>query len=179
MWTLAWTEANFYSVFICLNLSIARSLRRNGRWLFSTRLLACRPIVCLSANCLFVGNAEVPHGGSVGLEPIRGIASAAPCRFRARFIKRSAAAFARPGDVAFQYLALVIDGSPEVVGLAVDLHEHLIKVPTPMAKPTHRAHSLAADIGREHRAKSIPPESDSLMTEIDAALEQQVLDVAQ
>ena len=43
LWTLAWTEANFCSVFIRLKRSIARSRRRNGRWLFSTRLLAQRP----------------------------------------------------------------------------------------------------------------------------------------
>ena len=39
---------NFCSDFICLNLSIARSLRRKGGWLFSTLLLAHRPISCLS-----------------------------------------------------------------------------------------------------------------------------------
>ena len=40
LWTLAWTEANFCRVFIRRNRSIARSRRRKGRWLFSTRLLA-------------------------------------------------------------------------------------------------------------------------------------------
>jgi hypothetical protein len=32
---LAWTEANFYSVFLGLNRDIARSPRRNGRREFS------------------------------------------------------------------------------------------------------------------------------------------------
>ena len=31
LWTLAWTLPNFCRVFICRNLSIARSRRRNGR----------------------------------------------------------------------------------------------------------------------------------------------------
>ena len=86
---------------------------------------------------------------------------------------------ARPSDVAFQYLTLVIDSAPEIVGLAVYLHKHLIEVPTPMTKPAHRAHPLATNVGGEHRAESVPPEADRLMAKIDAALEQQVLDVPQ
>ena len=48
LWTLAWTEANFRNVRICRNRSIARSRRRNDRWLFSTRVLASGPTSCLS-----------------------------------------------------------------------------------------------------------------------------------
>ena len=46
--TEPWTEANFWSVFILLNLSMARSRRRNGWCEFSARLLAQRPISCRS-----------------------------------------------------------------------------------------------------------------------------------
>ena len=49
LWKEAWTELNFCRVFICLNLSIARSRRQNGRWEFSTLLLAQRPTSSLSA----------------------------------------------------------------------------------------------------------------------------------
>ena len=38
LWTLAWTEANFWRVFIRRKRSIARSRLRNDRWPFSTRL---------------------------------------------------------------------------------------------------------------------------------------------
>lgn len=34
---------------------------------------------------------------------------------------------------AFQYLAFMIHGPPQVVPLAVDLHENLVQVPTPAA----------------------------------------------
>ena len=44
------------------------------------------------------------------------------------------------GDEALQDLTLVIDGSPEIVPLAVDLHEHFGQMPSPMAGP----HSLDA-----------------------------------
>jgi hypothetical protein len=43
------SDANFFSVFNCLNLSIARSRRRNGRCEFSTRLSAQRPTSCFPA----------------------------------------------------------------------------------------------------------------------------------
>jgi hypothetical protein len=42
-------EANFCKLFICLNRSITRSRRRNGRCEFSTRLLAQRPTSRFSA----------------------------------------------------------------------------------------------------------------------------------
>jgi hypothetical protein len=38
---------------------------------------------------------------------------------------------------------------------------------------------LLSDLCREHRAKPVPPESDGLMAEIDPALGQQILDVAE
>lgn len=35
-------------------------------------------------------------------------------------------------DEAFQHLAFVIDGAPEVVLHAIDLHEHFVEMPAPM-----------------------------------------------
>ena len=61
------------------------------------------------------------------------------------------------GDVTLEHLAFLIDGSPQVHLLAVQLHVHLIQVAAPVAEPPHPAYPLAADV--------------------DAALEQQVLDV--
>ena len=49
LWKAAWTELNFCRLFICLNLSMARSRRLNGWCEFSQRLLAQRPISCFSA----------------------------------------------------------------------------------------------------------------------------------
>ena len=45
---------------IRLNLSIARSRRRNGEWLFSARLLAQRPTSCFSTlpSCFIVASQE-------------------------------------------------------------------------------------------------------------------------
>ena len=51
-----------------------------------------------------------------------------------------------PSDIGLEDFAFVIDRAPQVVGLAVDLHKHLIKVPSPMAHPTHAGDPLATDI---------------------------------
>ena len=54
-WRLAWTLATFYSNFIHRNRSIARSLRRNGKLLFSTRLFVQRPTYCFAGLFSSVG----------------------------------------------------------------------------------------------------------------------------
>jgi hypothetical protein len=43
----------------------------------------------------------------------------------------------------------------------------------------HARNPLPADVGREYGAEAIPPVSHRLMADIDATLEQQILDIAQ
>jgi hypothetical protein len=83
------------------------------------------------------------------------------------------------GDHRFQNLAFVIDSSPEVAELAVDLHKDLIQMPPPLGKAAQMRNPLLSDLCREHRAKPVPPKSDSLMADVDPALGQQILNVAQ
>src|SRR5579863_859383 len=52
-------------------------------------------------------------------------------------------------------------------------------MPAPVSDAFHPAYALTPNIGCEHRAKPVPPEPYRLVADIDAALEQQVLDVAQ
>ena len=67
---------------------------------------------------------------------------------------------------------------PKVVCLAVDLHKNLVQMPLPIRIGTHLAGPLSADLGGEHRAKSIPPKSNRFVANLDAALMQQVLGIA-
>jgi hypothetical protein len=83
------------------------------------------------------------------------------------------------GDEALEHLALVIDSAPEVDHLPVELHVHLIQVPAPMPEPSHARHALAPRLAREERAEPVPPEAYRLVAKVDAALEQQILDVPQ
>src|SRR5260370_41671634 len=73
----------------------------------------------------------------------------------------------------------MIDGAPEIAELASDLHERLIQMPTPLRIAAHVRHPLLSDLGSEHRAKPVPPKPDRLMANVDPALSQEVLDVAQ
>lgn len=82
-------------------------------------------------------------------------------------------------DVAFEDFAFLVYRTPEVVGLAVDLHIDPIEMPTPLAEAAHPADPLSANVCREHRTKAIPPEPDGFMANVDAALKQQIFDVAQ
>ena len=52
-------------------------------------------------------------------------------------------------------------------------------MPFPMAKATHPAHPLAANVGSEHRPKAIPPMPHGLVAQVDPAFEEQVFDVPQ
>src|SRR5271168_3772968 len=73
----------------------------------------------------------------------------------------------------------MIDRPPQIAELAVDLHERLIQVPTPLRIAAHVRGASLADLGSEHWAKPVPPEPDGLVADVDPALGQQILDVAQ
>jgi hypothetical protein len=75
-------------------------------------------------------------------------------------------------NIALENLAFVIDSTPQIVRLVVDFHEHLIKVPAPLAKAAHPACPLPANISRKHQAEPVPPQTHGLVTDIDTALEQ-------
>ena len=67
---------------------------------------------------------------------------------------------------------------PQVMHLAVDLHENLVKMPTPVRIATHPVRPFPADFSSKHRAKSVPPKADSFVADFDAALMQQVFDIS-
>src|SRR6202034_550859 len=69
--------------------------------------------------------------------------------------------------------------APEVAELAVDLHEDLIQMPAPLRIAAHVCDASLTNLGREHRAKPVPPEPDGLVADVDPALGQEILDVAQ
>ncbi len=81
------------------------------------------------------------------------------------------------GNDCFQHFALMIDGPPEVVSLAIHLHENLIHVPLPFGVCSQLLNTLSSDLRGKHRAKSVPPIPDSFVTHVDASLVQQIFDV--
>ena len=69
------------------------------------------------------------------------------------------------------------DGAPQINHLAVQLHVHLVQVPSPVTKASHVAHALATDLTGDHRSEPIRSEPHGLVADVDAALEQQILDI--
>ena len=63
--------------------------------------------------------------------------------------------------------------------LAVHIHENLAQVPSPIRLRTHLLDTFTADFCREHWAKSIPPVPHRFAADVDGALVQQVLDIAE
>ena len=82
-------------------------------------------------------------------------------------------------DKALEHFSLMIDGAPEVVLHAIDLHEDLVEMPTSMPEGPNRLDSAPADFCRENCPEAVPPEPHRLMGDVDPALVEQVLDVPQ
>ena len=71
----------------------------------------------------------------------------------------------------------MVNRPPKVKHLTVDLHVHLIQMPSPMGKIPHVTDPLAPDFSSEHRPESVPPEPHRFVANIHPAFEQQILDV--
>jgi hypothetical protein len=86
--------------------------------------------------------------------------------------------FARLRHEALELFAFVVDGAPEIVLLTVDLHKDLVEVPLPKARP-HALDAAFPDLWSKHGPEPVPPEPHRLVADIDVALVQQILDVAE
>ena len=82
-------------------------------------------------------------------------------------------------DIGLEHFALMIDCAPEVVRLASNFHEHLIQMPAPLRDLTHRFRSPFADLVGEVWSKSIDPEADTFVADIDATFMEEVFDITQ
>ena len=111
------------------------------------------PVVQPAAHLAAIQVAEFAHGSRVGTQaisddrlhppmPLQSLLQEPQCRRFVPFL----------GDVGFQDFTLMVDGSPEIMGLSVDFHVHLIQVPAPLAEAPHPAHPLPPDVRCEKRA---------------------------
>ena len=82
-------------------------------------------------------------------------------------------------DDRFQDLAFMVDSAPEIAELSIDLHKHLVQMPPPLRIAVYVRDPLLSDLGGEHRTKPVPPKPDGLIADVDPALGQEILDVAQ
>lgn len=73
----------------------------------------------------------------------------------------------------------MINGSPQVVLDAVDLHEDLIQMPLPLCVLAHVRRSFGSDLSSEDGSETINPEPNALMADIDPTLVKKIFNVAQ
>lgn len=97
-----------------------------------------------------------------------------------RFAQKLHSRFAVPclGYKRFKDFALVINSPPEVVGFTPNLHEHLVQVPLPLRPRAKLLGSFPSDLGCEDRTKTVPPEPNCFVADVDAAFVEQILDIA-
>ncbi len=82
-------------------------------------------------------------------------------------------------DDSFEHFSVVINGTPEIMSLAIHFHKNLVHVPLPFRESAQLLDPLSPDLGGKHRAEPVPPISDGFVADIDPALVQQVFDIPQ
>ena len=78
--------------------------------------------------------------------------------------------------MTFQHPAFVIHDAPKIVHLAVDLDMDLIERQPRVPKALHPIGPLAPEISGNRCPEPLQPQPDHFVTDVDAALGQQVLD---
>lgn len=138
------------------------------------------PIVQVPPHFAAIEISQLAHRCRVGFQAVGNDGPGSPMTFQGLLQKTQGGRFISCfRNVALQDLAFVIHGAPKIIHLAIDPNVDLVNMPPPMPKPTHPAYPLAANICREHRAKSILPQPYCLMAQIDTPFEQQVFHVPQ
>lgn len=139
-----------------------------------------RPIVFPATHLATVQIAQCAHRCRAGSQPIRDARFGTPMPFQRLFQELQSCGFVTlSGNVRFQDLTLMVHRTPQVMSLAVDLYEHLIKVPAPVSNAPHSADPLPADVCGKQRSEPVPPEPHRLVTNINAALEKQIFNIPQ
>ena len=138
------------------------------------------PVVEPAPRLTVIPAAEVLQGSTIGPKAI-GNDHLRPTVPLHGFLEKSRCGLAVTSlrHEAFEHLTFMMNSPPEVTGHAVDPHEDLVEVPTPVPTGAHAVNALASDFSREHRPEPVPPKSHCLMADLDPALMQQVFDVPQ
>ena len=83
------------------------------------------------------------------------------------------------GNITFQHLTFVINGSPEVMYLSIDLYEDLVQVPLPVRIRSHPTDPVSSYLSRKHRTKSIPPKPNCFVADLNASFVQKIFHVTE
>ena len=91
-------------------------------------------IVEPAAHIATINIAKIVHRSGVGSQPVGHDSFRFSVALQRSFHEGQSCEFISfLRNIALENLAYVIDSTPQIVRLAVDFHEHLIKVPAPLA----------------------------------------------
>ena len=131
------------------------------------------PIVQPSPHFATIKVAQLAHRRGVGTQPVRDDSFSLAVTLQRLLHERQSRSFVPfLRHVTLQDLALVVDRTPQVMRLAIDIHIHLIEMPLPLAEAAHSGDTLPANIRGKERTEAVPPQSYRLMAKIDATLKQ-------
>jgi hypothetical protein len=83
------------------------------------------------------------------------------------------------GNITFQHLTFVINGSPEVMCLSIYLYEDLVQVPLPVRIRSHPTDPVSSYLSSKHWAKSIPPKPNCFVADLNASFVQRIFHVTE
>ena len=79
---------------------------------------------------------------------------------------------------ALEHLTFMVNGPPKIMLLTIDLHNDLIQMPAPAAR-SHPRDAPFSDFRSKERTEPVPPKPHRFVADLDAALVQEFLHVAQ
>lgn len=71
----------------------------------------------------------------------------------------------------------MVDRTPQIVRLTIDLYEYIIEAPAPPSDLAKLLRSTLLDLSHHHWAEAVPPKSYRLVSDVDAAFVKQVFNV--
>jgi len=73
----------------------------------------------------------------------------------------------------------MINGSPKVIRCAINFHENLVEMPSPVRTRDWTGGSSFPDLCGKQKTEPVPPKADRFVTNIDATFMQKVLNITQ
>ena len=134
------------------------------------------PVVLALALDVLGAEAQLPGRGTVGPQPVGHQLLRRHALLLQQLTQQSegSSLVTMPLHQHVEDLALAVDGPPQIHGPTGDLHEHLVQMST-----TARRTATAPQAPGEQWPEARDPDPDGLVGDDDAALGQQLLDVAQ
>ena len=132
------------------------------------------------ATALLVGDvADYFHCRTVGLKPVRDDRSRPTVTLHRALQKRQCSPAIPPFCCEnLEHFAFMINGTPQIVRLPIDPHEHFVQVPAPV-RVRMKMNPTLPDLRCKQRTEPVPPEPYCLVADVDATFGQQILDLSQ